>query len=78
MNFDNVLIIAKGENVTNKVTCVTFVKDKCEITYAGNKKYCYSANNVHIIDSFVSLCPDDYSIIHNGKILYDIVSINGI
>ena len=75
MNFDNLLIIAKGENVTFNIIRFMFSGDKCEITFKNGKKYNYNSYNVRIIQSKSSFDPKMYLIKHNGRELFDISSI---
>ncbi len=75
MNFDNLLITAKGENVTFNIIRFMFSGDKCEITFKNGKKYNYNSYNVRIIQSKSSFDPKMYLIKHNGRELFDISSI---
>ncbi|MBR5772999.1 MAG: hypothetical protein IKY00_07265, partial [Clostridia bacterium] len=75
MNFENFLIIAKGENITFNVSSYFFNDTHCEITFKNGKKYTYNKSNVRIIHYKNAFDPKLYLIKHNDRELFDISSI---
>ena len=75
MNFENLLITAKGKNVTSDISDYRFNGEKCEITFKNGKKYIYNTDNVKVSRPSASLDPQNCRITHDGRELFDIVSI---
>ena len=75
MDFDNKVIIAKGRNITFDVSSIKYEYGKCCITFKNGKVYNYNINNVDILSDYKELDASMYTVIHNGRELFNIVSI---
>ena len=75
MNFDNKLVVAKGRNITFDISSVEFESGKCRITFKNGMVYDYNRDNVVILSDYKPMDVSMYSVIHNGRALFDIVSI---
>lgn len=75
MDYDNKVIIAKGQDITFDISSIKYEFGKCCITFKNGKVYNYNINNVDILSDYKVLDASLYTVTHNGRELFDIAAI---
>lgn len=77
MDAKTIMIIAKGQPVTSDVIRCDFNNDseKYSITFKSGKTFHYHRQNITILKNPTQLNPQNYQVLHNGKLLDNIAEI---
>ncbi|MCQ2515167.1 MAG: AAA domain-containing protein [Ruminococcus sp.] len=75
MTPNNIVIIAKGEDITFNVSEYSINEKTCEILFDSGKVYTYNKGNVKIYKNPVFVDASLYTIYHRDRELFDIKSI---